>query len=296
MNETVEKKIGAKEWGILLLLALIWGSSFILMKRGLEAYSSTQVASLRIFLTTLAMLPFLLTGFRKIRRQDLLPLFIVAVAGNGIPPFLFTAAQVHISSAAAGVLNSLTPIFVLLFGILFFKMAFKWNRLFGVALGFMGAASLILFSTPQSTVVQNEYFYGLFIIGASLCYAVSVNMVKTYCQHIHPITINLAVFLMVGPFAGVYLFSTDFVTLLQTHPLGWSSFGYIVILAVFGTAIATVIFFQLTQKTDALFASTVTYLIPIVAVFWGLMDGETIGWTYAIGLVGILGGVYLARQ
>lgn len=296
MNKVAKKIIGARNWSVLLLLALIWGSSFILMKRGLEVYSSTQVASLRIFLTTLAMLPFLLTGFRKIRRQDLRPLFIVAVAGNGIPPFLFTAAQVHLSSAAAGILNSLTPIFVLLFGIFFFKMTFKWDRFFGVALGFLGAASLILFSTPQSTVVSNEYFYGLFIIGASLCYAVSVNMVKTYCQHIHPITINLVVFLIVGPWAGMYLFSTDFVNVLQTHPLGWSSFGYIVILAVFGTAIATVIFFQLTQKTDALFASTVTYLIPIVAIFWGLIDGEAIGWAYAVGLVGILGGVYLARQ
>ncbi|MFK7903754.1 MAG: DMT family transporter [Chitinophagales bacterium] len=296
MKEIETSKPSLSDWATLLFLSLIWGSSFILMKKGLVAFSPTQVATMRVFFTMIAMSPFIAMAFKHIRRKDLLPVAIVALMGNGIPPFLFTAAQVKLSSAAAGILNSLTPIFVFLFGVLFFKMTFKLNRLLGVGLGFVGAVSLILFAAPQSLTGESEYIYGLYIVGASLCYSISANTVKSYCQNIHPIALNMGVFLIVGPFAGLYLFSTDFLQVLQTHPEAWSSFGYIIILAIFGTAIATILFFKLTQKTDALFSSTVTYLIPIFALFWGFLDGEMIGWSYLVGLTCILSGVYLAGK
>ena len=296
MNNTAKNQRALSDWGILLVISLIWGSSFILMKKGLVAFDSTQVASMRIFFTMLAMSPFIGMAFKHIQRKDLLPVVVVALLGNGIPPFLFTAAQVKLSSAAAGILNSLTPIFVFLFGVLFFKMAFKWNRLLGVTIGFIGAASLVLFAAPQSQAGKSEYIYAFFIVGACLCYSVSANMVKAYCQNIHPIALNMGVFLIVGPFAGVYLFNTGFLEVFQTHPQAWSSFGYVLILAIFGTAIATILFFKLTQKTDALFSSTVTYLIPLFAIFWGFLDGEAIGWSYLIGLICILTGVYLAGK
>lgn len=296
MNNTEVQKPNIADWVILLVISLIWGSSFILMKKGLIAFRPTQVASLRLFLTMLAMTPFVVMALKWIRRKDFLPILIVAIMGNGFPPFLFTAAQVRLNSSAAGVLNSLTPVFVFLFGVLFFKMVFKWKRLVGVLIGFIGAVVLILFAAPQNNTGESEYIYGLYIVGAAFCYSISVNMVKTYCQEIHPIALNLAVFMFLGPFAGVYLFNTDFLTILQTHPQGWSSFSYIVILAVFGTALATILFFKLTQRTDALFSSTVTYLIPIFAVLWGFLDGEMIGWSYIVGLTFILSGVYLAGK
>ncbi len=296
MNHTETSKPGLGDWAMLLFISLIWGSSFILMKKGLVAFSSTQVASMRVFFTMIAMSPFIAMAFKHIRRKDLIPVVIVALMGNGLPPFLFTAAQVKLSSAAAGILSSLTPIFVFIFGVLFFKMAFKLNRLFGVTLGLIGAISLVLFAAPQSQAGESEYIYGLYIVGASLCYSISANTVKSYCQNIHPIALNMGVFLIVGPFAGMYLFSTDFLQVFQTHPEAWSSFGYVVILAIFGTAIATILFFRLTQKTDALFSSTVTYLIPIFALCWGFLDGEMIDWSYLVGLTCILSGVYLAGK
>ncbi len=298
MNDTMGEvqKVTLSDWGLLLAISLIWGSSFILMKKGLIAFDSTQVASMRIFLTMIAMIPFIVMAIKRIHKKDLLPLVAVALAGNGFPPFLFTAAQVRLSSSAAGILNSLTPIFVFLFGVLFFKMIFKWKRLFGVLVGFIGAVSLIVFAAPQSQTGQSEYIYGFYIVGAALCYSMSVNLIKSRFQEIHPIALNGGIFMLLGPFAGIYLFSTDFLTVLQTHPEGWNSFMYIVILAIFGTALATILFFKLTQKTDALFSSTVTYLIPIFAVFWGFLDGELIGWSYLVGLTCILGGVYLARK
>lgn len=296
MNNTETQKPSIGDWATLLAISLIWGSSFILMKKGLIAFRPTQVASMRIFLTMLAMIPFVVMALKRIKRKDFIPILIVAIMGNGFPPFLFTAAQVRLDSSAAGVLNSLTPVFVFLFGVLFFKMVFKWKRLAGVLIGFIGAVILILFAAPQSATGKSEYIYGFYILGAALCYSISVNMVKTYCQEIHPIVLNLAIFMLLGPFAGIYLFNTDFLTVLQTHPQGWSSFSYIVILAVFGTALATILFFKLTQRTDALFSSTVTYLIPIFAVLWGFLDGEMIGWGYLVGLTFILSGVYLAGK
>ncbi|MEZ4886916.1 MAG: DMT family transporter [Chitinophagales bacterium] len=296
MNNSISQKPAIGDWIILLVISLIWGSSFILMKKGLVAFPPTQVASMRIFLTMLTMSPFVVMSLKRVSRKDLLPIAVVAIMGNGFPPFLFTAAQMRLNSSAAGVLNSLTPVFVFLLGVLFFKMAFKWKRLIGVFVGFMGAVILILFATPHSQTGESEYIYGLYVILASLCYSVSVNVMKTYCQNIHPIALNMTIFMILGPFAGIYLFSTNFVSIFHDNPMAWQSFGYIVILAVFGTALATILFFKLTQRTDALFSSTVTYLIPIFAVLWGFWDGEMIGWSYLVGLTCILTGVYLAGK
>ena len=183
MNTQTEK-VGLMNWATLLVISLIWGSSFILMKKGLVAYEPTQVATMRIFLTMLVMIPFVIMAFRRVTKKDLLPLIIVAVAGNGIPPFLFTAAQVRLDSSAAGILNSLTPVFVFLYGVLFFGMVFKWKRLLGVLIGFVGAVSLIVFAAPQSQTGESEYIYGLYIVGAAVCYSVSVNLVKSHFHHL----------------------------------------------------------------------------------------------------------------
>lgn len=261
------------------------------MKRGLEVFSDFQVANMRIFFSMVALLPLVLFRFRKVSRKDLLPIAGVAVIGSGIPPFLFTIAQTQITSAATGVLNALTPLFALIVGVLIFKTAFHKKQLTGVLVGLVGAVSLLLMAPTLDAGGNN--WYGLFVVGATICYATSVNIIKRYCQNIPPITLNILVFSMIGPFAGIMLFSSDFVHRLTTVPGGWEAFGYVLILAVVGTAFATILFFQLVQETDAIFASTTTYIIPVVAVVWGLFDGEAIGWEYVIGLGLILLGVYL---
>lgn len=290
----MQQKISFQSWLYLLILSLIWGSSFILMKKGLVAFSATQVASMRIFFSALTVLPFVFVSFKQLTKKDVLPVLLVGLTGSGIPPFLYTIAQTKIDSAAAGILNSLTPIFTLLIGVLFFQMLFHWKKLIGVGLGFLGGVSLIF--PNLETVGTQQNVYGLLIVFATICYAISVNTIKTRCVHISPIYLNTMVFSFLGPWAAIYLFSTDFIFLLQTSEEAWTALGYIVILAVLGTSFSSVLFFKLTQETNALFASTVTYLIPIVAIIWGFLDGEVIGWNYLVGIVFILVGVYLTSR
>jgi drug/metabolite transporter (DMT)-like permease len=288
-----------KHWLLFALVTLIWGSSFILMKKGLVAFSFVQVACLRLFITMLALLPFLPKSFKHLKNpKTLIPVLIVSIIGSGIPPFLFTLAETQIPSAAAGILNGLTPLFVLLFGVLWFRMVFHWQKITGIIFGLTGAAILILFSDTVSSdgATTYNYWYGFYIVLASICYAISSNVVKAQCQDIPALELNGASFILLGPLAGAALFFTDFTTVLQTDPQAYTALGYIVILAVAGTAIAKVLFFKLTQETDALFSSMITYSLPIVAIFWGILDQEAIGMSYFIGLGLILLGVYLSSK
>ncbi|HRI27809.1 MAG TPA: DMT family transporter [Chitinophagales bacterium] len=285
-----------QSWFFLILSALIWGSSFILMKKGLVAFSPPQVATLRIFFSMVALLPFLWSGIKHIHKKDLPYVMLVAIAGSGLPPFLFTAAQAHLPSAAAGILNAFTPLFTLLVGVVVYKVVFEWRKLMGVLLGLAGATVLVVTTAPGNSQGNANYFYGLYILLATLCYGISVNTLKQYCQHIPATALNSVVFALLGPFALLYLLSSGATGIVQTHPHAWASLGYLVILAVVNTAFAGIIYFKLTQQTNALFASTTTYLIPFIAILFGAADGEVIGWSYAAGLALILGGVYLAGR
>ncbi|MEM9991946.1 MAG: DMT family transporter [Bacteroidota bacterium] len=283
-----------QSWLLLVSLALVWGSSFILMKKGLEVFGSNQVAALRISIATLSLLPFVVWSFKKVQRKDYGILFLVALFGSGMPPFLFTHAQTEISSALAGLLNTLTPLFTFLLGVVIWKLMFSWRKLGGILLGLVGAVGLMLFSQPPEGGGNN--WYGLFVVLATASYALNANLIKQYCQDIPPIAISTIGFVFTGPIAMTYLLSTDFLTILQSDAGAWWALFLIALLAVFGTAIANIFYFRLTQLTDALFASTVTYLIPIIAILWGIWDGEAIDWTYFVGMLLILGGVYLASR
>lgn len=287
-------RYGIHEWGLMIACAIIWSGSFILMKKGLTAYTPRQVACMRIAFTMLIFLPFLPSAFRTLRKKDWLPLVSVGLLGNTIPPFLFTAAQTQLNSATAGILNSLTPLFTLLMGLLFFGFSFNRNKLMGVLMGLLGAALLIVHTAPAGT--SGNYFYGIFIIVATMCYGTSANIVKTYCQHIPPVLITTVSFCTWGILALTYLLSSDIFVRFQTQPTALMALGSVAILSIMGTAIATLLFYRLTQRTDALFSSTVTYLMPIMAVWWGILDGENVDWTYLVGILMILLGVYLVQK
>ncbi len=278
----------------MLFLGLVWGSSFILIKKSLIAFSSYQVGLLRIGISALAFMPIAIQSFRKIEKKDLKFIIIVGLTGSGIPAFLFPLAQTQISSSMAGLLNSLTPLFTLILGILFFGTAFKWSKVSGVLIGLLGAALLILFGEQ---IGQNAVsLYSFFAVLATICYATSVNTVGTHLQHISPITVSATSFLMVGVPAILYLLSSDVPSIVTEHPHGWASLGYASILALFGTVISTVVFFQLVRLNNALFASMIAYIIPIVALGWGAIDGEQITLFHYLGMVLILVGVYLSRK
>ena len=285
-----------KSWILLVVSAVIWGSSFILMKKGLLAFSPPQVATIRIFFSMVVLFPFLFSGLKHINKKNLPYVLLVAVTGSGLPPFLFTAAQAHLPSAAAGILNSFTPLFTLLIGVLVYHVVFEWRKLTGVLLGLAGAALLVFTTAPNNADRNGNYFYGLYVLLATLCYGISVYTLKQYCQNIPATALNSVVFAILGPVAAIYLFSSDVFTILKTNSYAYTALGYLAFLAVVNTAFAGILYFKLTQQTSALFASTTTYLIPFVAVLFGVFDGETIGWSYGIGLLLILGGVYLASR
>ncbi|MBT3611615.1 MAG: DMT family transporter [Flavobacteriales bacterium] len=286
----MEKSI--KNYAVLILLAIIWGSSFILMKRGLEVYSYTQVAALRLFIAFLSLTPFLLRAVKVVQKKHIVPIVVMAFFGNGIPAFLFTKAQTQLDSSLVGILNSLVPLFTLLLGVYFFRTKPTKTNIAGIIIGLCGAVFLI-YSTMGSGVEINDYVF--LVILATVMYAISINVIRKYLQNLDALSISSLAFLMIGPFSAIYIFNTDFLALSASSE-GVKALLYIVLLAVVGTSLAVVIFNQLISRSSAIFASSVTYLIPIVAVFWGIFDGEKVTIIHFLLLVIILIGVYLVNK
>ena len=288
----LEKKI----WQYLLLffLAFIWGSSFILMKRGMKVYSHDEVAALRIAISFLFLLPFLFKYIHKVKKDRWKYLTIVGVFGSGIPAFLFTLAETGITSSLAGMLNSLTPFFTLILGVVIFKVPAVKGKFLGVFIGLIGALGLII--SNGFDIENTPFVYALLVVIATLCYAISVNTIKKYLGEINSIAITALSFLIIGIPAIIYLFFTDFVATTQTNPEAATALGYVAILAVIGTALSIIIFNQLIKYTSAVFASTVTYLIPIFAIFWGVIDGEEINFIQIVSIFIILIGIYFVNK
>ncbi len=280
---------------LLIALALIWGSSFILMKNALKVYSASQVATMRMFFSFLFLLPLTIRNFHKVPVKFLLLITLVGLLGNGLPAILFANAQTKLSSSTAGVLNSLTPLFTLIIGVAFFKQYFSSTKITGIVIGMIGAIVLIVFKANGS--METNYQYGSYIFLATLCYAWSVNLIKNYLHELPAIAISSMALLFIGPAYGYYLFAhTDFIYTTMHEVGAGQALGFVLLLALFGTAISLVLFNKLVQITTPVYAASVTYLIPIVALFWGFIDGEPISYIQLIGLVGILLGVYLANK
>lgn len=281
-------------WIILIALALTWGSSFILMKRGLVVFSSDQVAALRIFIAFLFLLPL---AYKHVKRPMLKywkGYLGMGVIGNLIPAFLFTKAETGLSSSLTGALNSLTPLFTLLLSVLFFKEKTNWVNVIGIMLGFIGATGLMM--VGKADTASNDLIFVLYVVLATLCYALSVNIIKKQLSEVNSITATVWALCFIGPIAGAYLFTTDFITRLSTHPDALSSLGYTSLLAIFGTALSVIVFNTLIKNTSTLFASSVTYLIPIVAMLWGLFDNEMVMLMHFAWIGLILLGVYLVNK
>jgi len=283
-------------WLILFVLALTWGSSFILIKHGLMGFGgdSSIVGALRIVISFLVLLPLAIAKLGKVKRRHWMVLALVGVISNAAPSFLFAQAQTHIDSNTAGILNSLTTLFTLIIGLAFFKLKPKWFNIGGVFIGLIGAIGLIHFSGDGGFVFNIKY--AVYVLMATLCYATAVNLIKEYLADLDALSITSVSFLLIGIPLTVYLiFFTDFVHDLSTTKEAWAGLGYISILGIIGTALALIFFNNLIKMTSALFAASVTYMIPIVAIAWGLIDGESFEWNYLLWIVMILLGVYLVH-
>lgn len=215
-------------------------------------------------------------------------------AGSAFPALLFSIAQTEVSSSMAGVLNSLTPLFVLIQGFLFYGLILTKEKVLGVILGFLGASFLIVFGESISS--DGNQWYAIFLVMAAFCYALSVNTVQKHFQNISAINLSAAAYCLVAPFGIAFLLYSDFLEVMQTDPNAMFSLGAIALLALAGTVVASIIFFRLVQMTSALFASTVAYLIPIIAIGFGLFDGEQVTVFHLIGMAMILFGVYITKK
>ncbi len=215
--------------------------------------------------------------------------------GNFIPAFLFTKAETGLSSSLAGILNSLTPLFTLLLGVMFFRAKTRMVNVIGLMLGFIGAVGLM--TVGKNVDINSNLLYGSYIILATLFYGLSVNVIKSKLGGVNPITATVWAMMFIGPMAGMYLFGfTDFTSRLSSNPQALQSLGYVSILAIFGTALSVIVFNVLIKNTSALFASSVTYLIPIVAMGWGVVDGDSIYFLHYLWIGLILIGVYLVNK
>jgi drug/metabolite transporter (DMT)-like permease len=282
-----------KSFLLLVLLAVIWGSSFFLIKKSLIAFQPTQVMGLRISITGFLFLPFLRTGLKKIRHKNWLPLLVVGLFGSAIPAFCYAFAQTHISSITTGILNSLTPLFTLLLGVLFFQVKHSIYKLAGVLFGLVGAVLLII--NIQTHPLETNIFYASFIVIGTICYAISGNVVKEYLIGLKAFSISVVSYSFIAPIGLATLWFTRVDEVFYTHEQVWISFASVTALAIAGTVLASLLYFYLVQITSALFASLVSYLIPIVAMLFGFFDGENIEIIHILGLLLISAGVYLAQ-
>jgi drug/metabolite transporter (DMT)-like permease len=282
-------------WFILLFLSLIWGTSFILIKKGLAVFSSDELGSVRITIACLSLLPFALKNIKQVPLEKWKFIMGSGFVGNLFPAFLFAYAETKLASGLAGVLNSLTALFTLIIGAIFFQQKITGLRLAGILIGITGTAILIFGGGTQEASAANAFF-GIYVVIATLMYGLSLNLIKHRLQGIPALTMASMALLSVGPLAFGYLCTTSFFHKLANVPGAYEALFYIALLAVFSTAIGLVLYNRLIHMTNTLFASSSTYLMPIVALLWGVLDGETILLMHYMGMLVILAGVLIVNR
>lgn len=281
------------KWFYLTVLSLIWGSSFILIKKGLIGLTAFQLGSLRILFAAVFLL---LIGFKSLA---LIPknkwkfIVLTSMFGTFIPAYLFAIAQTQIDSSVSSILNSLTPLNTLIFGALAFGISFRKSQVWGVTIGLIGSALLILNGAIHHP--EQNYYYAILVLIASICYATNVNLIKKYLSDLSPLSITTGNFLVLSFPALLILLFSGFFDVIQVREVQHSVL-FIMLLGVVGTGIANILFFKLIQMSSPVFATSVTYLIPVVAFFWGLLDNEMLTPVQFFGAFIILVGVYLSAK
>jgi drug/metabolite transporter (DMT)-like permease len=289
-----EKEVSIQNWLMLILLALIWGSSFILIKKALTVMEPVQLACFRIAITCIAFIPYTIYIRHKLDWSRWLKFLLVGLTTTGIPSFCFAFAQKYVTSATAGILNSLTPIFALLVSVLVFKAKFQISKLAGVVLGFIGAGILVYKSGDGH--LSGSITGSIIILIATICYGFNSNLVKEFFSDIKPIEVTAGAFTLVGLPAVLYLLFNKSTYTLLANPANYSGLLAVTTLSLMCTLVANLLFYDLIQKTNAVFSSTVTFLIPLVAALWGIWDGEALNIYHLISMLCILGALFILRR
>ena len=293
--QNTDMQIKNSKWAYLFILSLIWGTSFILIKKALIGLTPFQLGALRTIITALFLFVVGFNRIKTIKRKDWKWIVISGFLGSFIPAFLFAIAETEIDSAVTSILNSLVPLNTILMGFAVFKIASTKRQVLGVIIGFVGTAILILEGAELNP--HQNYLYAGFVIISTLMYAANVNIIKRYLQDVKPLTIAVGNYVPIVIPALIILIFTDFFNDANfSKPDFKISIGYVIILSFFGTAMAKVLFNNLVQISTPVFASSVTYIMPIIALIWGLLDEETFSSLQGFATIVILAGVYLANK
>ena len=286
-------KLPQLKWIILIALALIWGSSFILIKKGLDGLNPFQLGSLRIIFCAVFLLIIGFNSLKAIALHQWKYIALTSLFGTFIPAYLFAIAQTKVSSSICSILNSLTPLNTLILGAIVFGLNFRRNQIFGIIIGLIGTVVLIFNGRAQGVSEDNSY--SVFVLIATVCYATNVNLIKKYLSDMKPLSITTGNFLVMLVPAIFILYFTDFSAKMDLQATQHAMI-FVMILGIVGTGVANVIFYKLIQISTPIFASSVTYLIPIVACLWGILDNEMLTPLQFLGAFIILIGVYLSSK
>jgi len=293
-TSTPKTNITSKDWLTLLFLSCVWGSSFILIKKSLIGFTFFEMGLMRCVIAFLAFLPFVIYFAKRIDWKRWKDYMFISLTGSAIPAFLYAIAQTEITSIASGILNSLTPSFTLIFGILFFKTKSSLLQVAGVCMGLIGAVFIIMYGSEL--YIGAKPAYGLFVVLATMCYALNVNFVKRKFQDHDPLVLGAVSFLFVGlPFL-VIAIVIGIPQKVMAEPPAQLSLMYLTILSIMSTVVSLIIYYKLVQRTTPLFASSVTYIMPVIVLFWGVIDGESLVLFHIVGLILIVMGIYLIRK
>lgn len=291
-RESAHKNI--LSWVLLASLGFTWGSSYILMKKGVQVFSAPEVAGFRIFSAAVFLLPWSLPRLKQLSWRHYRLLFLVGLVESLLPAFLFAQAQTRLDSSLNGILSSVAPAFTLLVGSLWFRQPIVKNELRGVLLGLLGTGLLIVAGKGFVGTINYHVFLPLL---ACFCYGLNANLVKYYLQDLDATTITSVFLLLVGIVAGAGLFAqTSFLSKLQTAEGAYTAAGYVLILGALGSAVGQLLFVSLIKRTSPVFANMVAFIIPLVALGWGLLDGEVLVWAQYLGIGIILAGVHLLNK
>ena len=284
----------AIDWLLMLVLAVMWGASFLMIKRSVSIFEPVHVAMWRMVLATVIYLPIALAYWSRIDWKRWKPMLVVAFCGSAIPNFLFAVAQRHVNSSLAGILNSLSPLFTFIIGASFFQLKVSWARGLGIIVGLTGAVMLVLLNS-RVQAAGNALFAGLCIL-ATLCYAINANVVGRHLKDQPPAGIASSAFVITGGLFLIGLFLSGGWEAAWQHPRGLEGLGYVTYLAALGTVGGSILYYILLQRTSPIFATFVTYLLPVTAIALGVLDGEALSVMDIMGTGVILTGLYLASK
>ena len=277
-----------------MVLSFIWGSSFILIKKSLIGFTPIQVGGLRIVFASLLLFALGFKSLCTLSKNDWKWMLVAGLCSSFFPPFFFALGQTQISSGVTSILNSVAPLFTTVVGVALFGLILKSRQMLGVCIGFLG--TVVLIASGMEHNPNQNYWYSFFIISSALGYAFKINIIKKHLSHITPLAITTASFgvaflpaLILLLYSGVF---SQYMGNLEMQTSLW----YLLALALLGTALANILFNKLIQLSSPVFAASVTYLIPLVAVLWGLFDGERISWIQLAGGLIILFGVWMVNR